>query len=380
MGLTSKVNERVVPISNPNLGCDPEMFLGKGGKIVESAEFVPVEGIKDPAQYSSKPAIVRDGVQVELNPAASTCRAGVVNQVAKLITQLSKDARSKGGDISFAPVVELSKEEMERLSDAARQLGCAPSLNLHDASASVVVGKDFRTRSAGGHIHIGMRIPVGMHERLVALMDVLLGNTQVMIDRDPSAAERRKTYGRAGEFRIPPHGLEYRTLSNWWLISSQMMSFVMGMTRLATHIFQQAQTPSSKPTKGADWDGFGTSLNGWDPMKALLTRMDLPKVARAINTNDLQLAKENWAIVRDFIDQHVPTMEAGLDTMKLDNFDYFLSEIESKGLKRWFPLDPVDHWSTVSEGHGVGWENWIEQCVDQVRAESKVSEMLARYR
>lgn len=384
MGLTSNVNQRVVAISEPNLGCDPEMFLSKGGKIVESSEFVPAEGVMDHSKYSAKPAIVRDGVQVELNPSPSMCRAAVVNQVGRLIVDLSKQAGEKGGDISFEPVVHLSKDDMEKLSEAARKLGCLPSKNLHDSSATVKVGSDFRTRSAGGHIHIGLSIYNKQPERLVALMDVLLGNTQVMIDRSPDAAERRKTYGRAGEFRLPPHGVEYRTLSNWWLISSQMMSFVMGMTRLATHIWLQASTPTAKPSSykssNGQWDSFGTQLNGWDPARALLDRVDLVQIAKAINENDLELAKKNWVPVRDFIDQHVPPMEAGLDTGKLNNFDYFLSEIETKGLKRWFPLDPVEHWSSIGEGHGIGWEAWIEQCVDQVRAEERVGRLLDKYR
>lgn len=379
--LTSNVNERVVPISSPNLGCDPEMFIAKGGRIVESSEVVPQAGIFDPQDYQAyRSAIVRDGVQVELNPSPSTCRAGVVNQVARLIAQLAQQAKEKGGEISFQPVVELSAEDMKKLSAAARRLGCAPSKNLHDASATVRVGDDYRKRSAGGHIHIGMAIKPNQHERLVALMDILLGNTCVMIDRDPLQAERRKVYGRAGEFRTPQHGLEYRTLSNFWLHSSQLMSFVMGMTRLATHIFQQANNPNLKCPKAQGWDGFGTILNGWNPEKALLSKVDMSKIVKAIDTNDLQLAKENWQGVREFIDLHVPTMEAGLDSFKLPNFDYFLSEIEAHGIRRWFPLDPVDHWAAVSEGHGIGWEAWIEQCVDQVRAEDKVAKLLEKYR
>ena len=399
--LTSDVSKRVVPIAaGITFGCDPEMFFSKGGKIIESGEILPEKGMDSNGQDAGKgyiseytAKVVRDGVQAELNPPASGCRAAVVNATAKLIMSLKDKVQKNGAQISFDSVVTLNKEDLEKMSEAARVLGCLPSLNVHDAKATVNVGKDFQTRSAGGHIHLGYYGVKGQkakQDRLAILMDILVGNTCVMIDRDPYAAERRKTYGRAGEYRAPNHGFEYRTLSNFWLRSSQLMSFVFGMSRLACHIHSQHDQPTAQASMlglGSDpvsgkytWDAVGTELNGWDPEKEILSRVNVADVAKAINTNDLELAKKNWAPIREFIDEHVPHMEAGLDTVKIPNFDYFLSEIEAKGIKRWFPLDPLEHWSTVSEGHGIGWEAWIEQCVDQVRAEEKIKALVEKYR
>ena len=368
--LTSNLDQRIIHDKGVlvTFGCDPEMFIARDGEIVESADAIGGLGNSFWTD-SGNSKIVQDGVQVELNPSPSSCRASVINSTAQLINTLAKTVKKKGMEISFQPVVKLDPEALAKMSEAAKRLGCLPSFNAYDAKAEVKVGKDFATRSAGGHIHIGYKPGKtdADYNRFANILDIIVGNTCVMIDRDPSAAERRKTYGRAGEYRKPLYGFEYRTLSNFWLRSSQLMSMVMGLCRLAVLIHNKSQR---KHLRG----------NNWDPAAELLASVDMNQVTRAINENDLELAKLNWAPVRAFIDAHVEVMEAGLDTEKLDNFDYFLSEIESKGLERWFPLEPLQHWSTVAEGHGIGWEAWIDQCVEQVKSENNVSRILEKIR
>ena len=49
----------------------------------------------------------------------------------------------------------------------------------------------------------------------------MMGLTSVLEDED---TQRRELYGQAGCFRPKPYGVEYRTLSNYWLKSRELMT------------------------------------------------------------------------------------------------------------------------------------------------------------
>ena len=75
-----------------------------------------------------------------------------------------------------------------------------------------------------GHIHIGYdKIDFDTSIKLLKLFDYFLGVPSIVLDRD---TERRKMYGNAGCFRLKEYGFEYRTLSNFWLQSTELMEWV----------------------------------------------------------------------------------------------------------------------------------------------------------
>ena len=229
---------------NVNIGCDPELFLERDGKVIGSERVIP-EGGLDSLDLWRPTKVVRDGIQIELHPGPSTCRAGVGAGIKHGMMALLADLKAKNFEVSFKTVVDVPKEELEGLSENSRVLGCLPSKNHYDSAAKLEVGRDFTKRSAGGHIHLGFtgygqndpcKCLLDNRERLVPILDAIVGNTCVMIDRDPYAASRRQEYGRAGEFRTPSYGLEYRTPSNFWLRSYQLASLVWGLSKIATCI------------------------------------------------------------------------------------------------------------------------------------------------
>ena len=363
------------------MGCDPELFLEQGGQIIGAEKVIPEKGLGtsmyDAAKGKLKPSIVLDGVQVELNPAPSHCRAYLGNNIKQSFRILQGHLKGmKDIKASFRSVIEVGEAEFDSLGDKAKALGCMPSLNHYDKAASVSVDPNtFRQRSAGGHIHVGLAIYtphiMAHREELVPLMDVLVGLPSVLDDRDPLAAERRKIYGRAGEHRLPTHGVEYRTLSNYWIRSYQLMSFVMGLTRLATSVLGTKYF-KSKPEGIGVQTGYATYVNSWDAPKELLKDVDLEAVRLAINTNDFVLAKQAYVPVREFIHKHVPEQDFGLNKGNLDNFDYFVDRIQTDGLPFWFPQDPVEHWSNMPEGHsGYGWENFLSEHVAVIEEGNK---------
>ena len=365
------------------LGCDPEFFFAQDGKVIGAEKVLPANGILAAEKqrvsgagaggsWDNPTAFVLDGVQVELNPKPTYCRAHIGNQLRVAFIALKEHLNKVGeGKIkaSFSSVIEIDQHELDGLSEKAKVFGCAPSLNQYDKGATVSVdAATYLKRSAGGHIHLGLEAYlIPHHARLVPLMDIIVGNTCVMIDRDPEAATRRLHYGRAGEHRLPKHGLEYRTLSNFWLRSYPLLSLVLGLSRLAVGVLKT----SIGGAPYYDWKkGITVSQAAWDAESDLLKRVDMANITKAINTNDLELAKENWLGVREFIKEHVTAKLSGygsggypLNDVHLPAFDYFLKRIETSGLEYWFPDDPMEHWTSISEGHYNGWETFLDKTV-----------------
>lgn len=374
-------NQSLISSRSVTLGCDPELFLMRKGKVIGSEKVVPEEGLhhkpypkeKFPSYSQGDWAlkqyeVIRDGVQVELNPAPGTCRESLGQQISGCLKQLhARLTTMKDINISFKATVTVPQRELLSLSEKSRILGCAPSLNIYAPSSITVDPITYRKRSGGGHIHLGINnygpqnnLPP---DRLVALLDILLGNTCVMIDRDRQAATRRKVYGRAGEYRTPPHGVEYRTLSNFWLRHFSLMSFVFGVARQCVYILD-----NSLRTDFLKRQGYGKV---WGGLEAdLLSRVDMKKVQKAINTNNLKLAKENWQGVRSFIEEHIPPDATGLASDQLTSFDTFLAKIEEKGIEYWFPDDPLKGWLHFNY-KGKGWESFIMKTAPSIVAAKK---------
>src|SRR5690606_38791590 len=101
-------------------------------------------------------------------------------------------------------------------------------------------------------------------------LDLVVGIPSVLMDRDPSNIERRKLYGRAGEYRLPAHGFEYRTPSNFWLTSYPLMSLVFGLARMAV---QMAGSPHYQLY-----------------LREFFSEYSTKEVEHAINSNDFNLA------------------------------------------------------------------------------------------
>jgi hypothetical protein len=319
------------------IGTDPEAFFERGGKIIGSERVIPEGGLT--AKGGWTPTVVMDGVQFELNPPAAVGVQGLGRNVANAF-KLLRDHLTHVPEVtcSFLGVVEVEKEELQSLSPKSRILGCAPSRNAYGDRPITVNPKTYRKRSAGGHAHLGlngtriMRDSDDERQRLVPLLDILVGNFCVLIDRDPGAAERRENYGRAGEYRLPRHGLEYRTLSNFWLRNYALMSFVFGMSEMAVSTLIE-------------------TLSGNDLEGELVDVVNIDRVIQAINQNDYDLALQNVNDVIPFLQRHLPEGSGGfpLTPATIDRFLRFTEGVKEYGIERYFPTPVLDHWLGVEK-------------------------------
>jgi len=341
-----------------SFGCDPELFFSdKNNEIIGSEKVLPEEGID--VKYNNgtcvgdkNSKIVIDGVQAELNPRPNTCRANLGHEISACFKKLKEELRDKELiHVKFSEVVKVSKEELDSLSPKSKVFGCVPSKNVHNPDSKITVNPAvYRYRSAGGHLHLGVapNNPYGIEitqriesalkqpERTVPMLDIVVGNTCVLVDRDPWAKERRKNYGKAGEYRLPKYGIEYRTPSNFWLRSYQLMSLVMGLARTAVLIIANS-----------------TEEDNYE--KKILSRIKMDNIVKAINENDFDLAYKNFKKIENFLveiasdNDHFPINER---TVK--EFHHFVK----KGIDHYFKKDPMEHWIDI-EGHGEGIENFL---------------------
>ncbi len=336
------------------MGCDPEFFFFKEGKVCGAEKVIPKDGLvydchisRTNVQETAK--IIIDGVQAELNPKPYSCRAYLGDEIQLCFKKIyDKIKIDTSLSVEFLQVTEVREEELKSLSEQAKKFGCAPSSNLYSKSESKIeVNPEiYRFRSAGGHIHLGrdentnikMINTLKQYERVVTMLDILLGNTCVLIDKNEWAKERRKVYGKAGEYRLPAHGIEYRTLSNFWLQSYQLMSFVMGMARFSINVV------------------LNNMFENIDYETPILKETNIEDIINAINNNDFDLAYKNFKKIEDLI------AEAGVDyfnsyplsTRSMKEFKHFIT----KDLSYWFPENPLKHWIEMPEGHEHGWESF----------------------
>lgn len=361
---------------NVTLGCDPEFFFsGAKGKTTGAEKVLPENGItyqpgtagKRDGDYTScgnvkASKIVIDGVQAELNPRPNTCRANLGNEISACFRDLHKalEKQGKGVGVNFMPLVKITQKELDSLSEKSKTFGCAPSTNVyqHAESKITVNPKKYLKRSAGGHLHLGsqgdtnIKAALANVEEMVYMLDIIVGNTCVLIDRNPNNVERRKVYGRAGEYRSKEYGLEYRTLSNFWLQSYHLMSLVTGLARMAVHIVAQ----SSKATGGRDFAG---------EIKALVKKEDIVK---AIQENDFALAYSNFLKIEKLIVEIAyDSYSYPINADGIKEFHWFIK----KGVNYWFKHDPFQHWITLPEGHGCGWEKFLTTKVRNDMEKSK---------
>jgi hypothetical protein len=208
-----------VDASQISIGADPEMFLqDKTGKFISAIgkiggtkekPFVPKEFRHFPNGF----AVQEDNVAVEFNVPPSLLGWNKLFSFCEMaLDYLSTKADGLGLTLAIVPSANFSANQLR--SKKAREFGCDADLNVWSLSENprpILPKNQQGLRSAGGHIHIGYKEdPIG----LARWLDVYLGLPSLFWDSD---VNRRLLYGKAGTIRVKPYGIEYRTLSNFWL-------------------------------------------------------------------------------------------------------------------------------------------------------------------
>lgn len=221
---------------NMSIGSDPEMFVvDKNNNLIPAFDFLASKTQKrDKTREGFH--VYWDGYQAEFETMSNTCLAFHTDSVQAGLDRLLTAARAHNKDakISLKTLMEISEESRYTAAPEHVDFGCMPSLNAYGMEGIRIPGRDAPLRSAGGHIHFGVGKGIqDKAQQIVFALDAIIGVACVSMFAKFDDPRRRTMYGLAGEYRLPPHGIEYRVLSNAWLMHPAMMNMVFDITRKA---------------------------------------------------------------------------------------------------------------------------------------------------
>jgi len=236
-----------LPFHSVFSGTDPEVFAvnGKGQVLPAWTFLMPKEKALKKAQgHYALPHTVAtfvDGVQGEFCPPANECLETLHDGIQAGLKVILESARlvEPTARLTIQNTIALPVEFLKAATDEQIQFRCSPSYNIYrDPGEPTPNPRMYPYRFAGGHIHFGLKrnpsIPV--ISELIRGLDAILGVAGVSLAAGIDTAERRTMYGRAGEFRTPKHGIEYRVLSNFWLSHPAISHLVFELARVSVRV------------------------------------------------------------------------------------------------------------------------------------------------
>ena len=208
------------------LGADPELFLQDAAGAFVSA-IGKIGGSKDaplPLPIGPGFAVQEDNVAVEYNIPPSVSESEFDANVDMAMQFLSAHVNNMG--LRFAKDSAVSFPDNQLDHPLSRVFGCDPDFNAWKDGKQNPRPKatDKNLRTCGGHVHVGYEFKDD-HQKInfVKHLDLFFIPSLIM---DVDGRKRMELYGSFGSFRFKSYGLEYRSLSNFWVFSSKYRKWV----------------------------------------------------------------------------------------------------------------------------------------------------------
>lgn len=217
------------------IGSDPELMLvdTKQSKVVSS---IPV--IK---RDKHNPVLLGDGIKMYSDNVLVEAAFPPANTTSTFLTIIRRTlvrmqeylgeryfllpkASHIYDHVELGPKPDIMKGELP----VEWEIGCNPSWNVYSLENNVPPPFSDGMRTGSFHIHLGsekLKTPAQKMD-MIRLLDLYVGLASVIFDRDDTSLSRRLLYGRAGEFRNTPYGIEYRVLSNFALRNPRCVELV----------------------------------------------------------------------------------------------------------------------------------------------------------
>jgi len=220
-----------------SIGSDMEVFAKK-----PSGEYMALCGLiggskEVPLQLPHLPSgfmVQEDNVALEFNIPPVNSASSFIEYMDRMKNESNTIITKLGFEMSNESSALFDKGQL--VHPKALTFGCEPDYDAWLMCENPKPTTDDPTlRTAGGHIHVGTDRNMA---EVIKNMDLFLGVPSILLDDSNSSKERRKLYGKAGAMRPKFYGVEYRTLSNFWLFDKDLIRWVYYQTELACHFAQ----------------------------------------------------------------------------------------------------------------------------------------------
>lgn len=217
------------------IGCDPEVFVSYNGEVssgiglIGGTKFAPLKVVNG--------ALQEDNVLAEFNIDPADNKDKFISNIESVLSQLRE--RLSGRELVVKSSHEFTHDALKSFGLKAFEFGCDPDYNAWTFRKNERPSADSLLRTAGGHVHVSFDVTDKVKDPYLAaiMMDYHLGIPSVLLDSD---TRRRSMYGKAGACRPKLiekgdayDGVEYRSLSNFWLANRNLMSWVFDNTQTA---------------------------------------------------------------------------------------------------------------------------------------------------
>jgi hypothetical protein len=217
------------------IGQDTELFLKSENKFVSAYGVIP--GSKDNPYPVKKGAVQVDGMALEINTVPAKNFDQFKNNINTVLSRL-QDMIPENCEMTVCPTAHFDSEYINQQPPEAKMLGCDPDFNAYTGEMNNPPLAHPTMRTAAGHVHLGwttgkdVEDPVHMIQcrEIVKQLDYYIGIPSLLHDSDQ---ERRQMYGKAGSFRPKHYGVEYRVLSNYWILQENYMKEIFYNCRRA---------------------------------------------------------------------------------------------------------------------------------------------------
>jgi hypothetical protein len=221
------------------LGADPEIFLqDAAGDLVSAIDRIG--GTKKepkPLPIGDGFAVQEDNVAVEYNIPASGSKEAFTSNIQKAMEFLTAEVNLQG--LRFATMSAAEFPYSQLMDPRALEFGCDPDFNawLRGKPNPRPKAGSKQLRTCGGHVHVGHKFTT-FNDLLefVKYLDLYLGVPSTIQDE---GEKRKELYGKAGAYRAKEYGVEYRSLSNYWVFDPKLTTWVWESVEQAMDAWQQ---------------------------------------------------------------------------------------------------------------------------------------------
>jgi len=240
-----------------SIGTDPEFFLRdkESGRLVSAIPYV--KGTKNaPVSLPSGAQVQHDNVALEFATLPAKDGEDFVQKIRRAFMDIAK-ILPEHLELDVNPAATFEKDQLDH--PEAKAFGCSPDYDAWELQVNEPPEADETDgfRSCGGHIHVGFVEGDGNDflddlvgkVQTVRMMDMFHGIVSTILDNSEEAVARRRLYGKAGCHRPTEYGVEYRTLSNFWLKSPTL---VMLMDSLTSDVLRIMRGLSEEQLKDLD--------------------------------------------------------------------------------------------------------------------------------